>query len=540
MSGAARNQPCPCGSGRKYKHCCLRNESTPPPAPPAVGNAARIHLLFEALNAADPVISRHFDLADELLYDIGLDARAVPHEPWIADILALALKLGLGIGHYEPSLYDTVLAALPPKLQPGWREVRFARPGAWQLVRARSGGLAVTRFGLGSGGEASPLEVIDGALTGEPGMVAVGWYLPELRVLLGRPLDALVRARVAIDAILGSDEEEAGARALAAYIDPRSQWRASKGDDWWNAPFQARMVAEPYYARALRSQAEQLFWRFDAPLELPEGRVHGVLDAVALATPEGRSQAVGAALDHVYRRALLLFCREAEVSSDLVEAFHGILPPEELLKPLGLRADGGLEGYDEAALLRRPAALLLLPADHPWLVDHRPEQPIRLAARWAADRGDETVPRAIADYLREMRWLCAARSAQGLRQELRYTVNIRGLSLAMAAAALETPLSELNLSRGARNRLAAALRELFGSDLPQPRIADLPPAPEDLLRARGFGLGTLADLAGALFEHAETWRARRAGRDPRALDPPAPASGATLREGLEELGALFD
>jgi hypothetical protein len=23
MSSVARNQPCPCGSGKKYKHCCL-------------------------------------------------------------------------------------------------------------------------------------------------------------------------------------------------------------------------------------------------------------------------------------------------------------------------------------------------------------------------------------------------------------------------------------------------------------------------------------------------------------------------------------
>jgi uncharacterized protein len=24
-AGVGRNHPCPCGSGRKYKHCCLRN-----------------------------------------------------------------------------------------------------------------------------------------------------------------------------------------------------------------------------------------------------------------------------------------------------------------------------------------------------------------------------------------------------------------------------------------------------------------------------------------------------------------------------------
>ena len=26
---AARNEPCPCGSGKKYKKCCMRNDSLP-------------------------------------------------------------------------------------------------------------------------------------------------------------------------------------------------------------------------------------------------------------------------------------------------------------------------------------------------------------------------------------------------------------------------------------------------------------------------------------------------------------------------------
>jgi len=28
MSKVGRNEPCPCGSGRKYKRCCLRKNST--------------------------------------------------------------------------------------------------------------------------------------------------------------------------------------------------------------------------------------------------------------------------------------------------------------------------------------------------------------------------------------------------------------------------------------------------------------------------------------------------------------------------------
>ena len=34
----SRNDPCPCGSGKKYKHCCLRKdvESRPPPPVPKI------------------------------------------------------------------------------------------------------------------------------------------------------------------------------------------------------------------------------------------------------------------------------------------------------------------------------------------------------------------------------------------------------------------------------------------------------------------------------------------------------------------------
>lgn len=34
MSTPGRNAPCPCGSGKKYKRCCLASKKTKKPAPP--------------------------------------------------------------------------------------------------------------------------------------------------------------------------------------------------------------------------------------------------------------------------------------------------------------------------------------------------------------------------------------------------------------------------------------------------------------------------------------------------------------------------
>ena len=39
-----RNDPCPCGSGKKYKHCCLRNEAVIPVESPALSAQHKAHV----------------------------------------------------------------------------------------------------------------------------------------------------------------------------------------------------------------------------------------------------------------------------------------------------------------------------------------------------------------------------------------------------------------------------------------------------------------------------------------------------------------
>lgn len=40
MSRPGRNDPCPCGSGRKFKHCCLHKRSRPVEPEPALSPEA--------------------------------------------------------------------------------------------------------------------------------------------------------------------------------------------------------------------------------------------------------------------------------------------------------------------------------------------------------------------------------------------------------------------------------------------------------------------------------------------------------------------
>ena len=72
MSVASRNDPCPCGSGKKYKRCCLENElsAKPPPAPAP----ARETRFDEAM--LENALHRFFELlrAGKLSKDLFVDA----------------------------------------------------------------------------------------------------------------------------------------------------------------------------------------------------------------------------------------------------------------------------------------------------------------------------------------------------------------------------------------------------------------------------------------------------------------------------------
>src|SRR5271165_6022476 len=50
---AGRNDPCPCGSGRKYKACCGRLASAPPDEIPLADELARLGALLDAQRYPD-------------------------------------------------------------------------------------------------------------------------------------------------------------------------------------------------------------------------------------------------------------------------------------------------------------------------------------------------------------------------------------------------------------------------------------------------------------------------------------------------------
>jgi tetratricopeptide (TPR) repeat protein len=67
MPKAGRNDPCPCGSGKKYKHCCLEKDRAAELAPAI---AQRVALQAQKANRA----ALRKDYQDELLQSQALDA----------------------------------------------------------------------------------------------------------------------------------------------------------------------------------------------------------------------------------------------------------------------------------------------------------------------------------------------------------------------------------------------------------------------------------------------------------------------------------
>jgi SEC-C motif len=66
-----RNEPCPCGSGKKYKHCCL-NAPAVPPAAPADLTWRRLRALLDGFPT------------EMLRFTVGVYGPSALHEAWHA------------------------------------------------------------------------------------------------------------------------------------------------------------------------------------------------------------------------------------------------------------------------------------------------------------------------------------------------------------------------------------------------------------------------------------------------------------------------
>jgi len=114
-----RNEPCPCGSGRKYKKCCMGKSTSRPPMPDAI----------RAIG--DPVVQELVEASDEtpdVLNDSGF---------WVD----LAQAVG-SMGHHEESLacFDQAL-----ELRPTWSAAQAGKAVALDAIGKTEEALALIR-----------------------------------------------------------------------------------------------------------------------------------------------------------------------------------------------------------------------------------------------------------------------------------------------------------------------------------------------------------------------------------------------------------
>jgi hypothetical protein len=103
MAKPGRNSPCPCGSGRKYKQCCIGKDAPPPAAAPAPRTAATVPA---AVRAA--ILSR----------DVALDD--LMQEGYVAYEAGHAVMAG--------DLWLRVWSHVKARLTPEMRSVKDAEP----------------------------------------------------------------------------------------------------------------------------------------------------------------------------------------------------------------------------------------------------------------------------------------------------------------------------------------------------------------------------------------------------------------------------
>jgi predicted O-linked N-acetylglucosamine transferase (SPINDLY family) len=142
VSAPGRNDPCPCGSGRKYKHCCFGRTAAPAPARPAVQqamHAAKEHHRAGRLGEAEAlyrqVLQQAPDHADALNL-LGLIAHQTGHYAAAAELIANAIccngsiagyHSNLGIVYHALGQFDRAIAAYETALaiEPDFGEAHY-------------------------------------------------------------------------------------------------------------------------------------------------------------------------------------------------------------------------------------------------------------------------------------------------------------------------------------------------------------------------------------------------------------------------------
>lgn len=592
MAKISRNAPCPCGSGNKYKRCCLGTERDPArttPAPPLPADLEWSETLREIETSTGEVVdavNRIVSVATKLLssdhapledvcYRLAIDPMSLA-EAAEADLLFRAVSLFPGLSAEGDALHRQVLDGLGSA---GQRKLcsRLAGsvPTIYRLRWLDDGGVMVRpsflatapevpvhllSFGPPSAARRRPTRVV-GQLVRHRGL----WFLLGLNTLANAQLAAI--GEFATE--LWEESPEFWDKEVDQYLlevldgimievlDPDGLHELA--DDWepdeepMDAVVKHPLLRSPDAARVQRMVAHQIVGKLF--LSAVQGqRFRGddfefawdrVMEAVAAG---GRPEA-----SQLVEQVRQIARREAQhYYPYYVDPMPPALPEqttEAVLSELGLGPEGTLEGADDAELQRAPWELLLLGDAHPAGHELRSGAPIGEALDWAErhpQRGDD-IAASWRTYRAEARWMALAdRVLDGFRQEPWHGILTSAALKLFDPRFRDLPLAGGDLKGATLTRLHNALVQLdLAEETESPHaltVGRLGARAKALLGCAGFAKGSLLSIHGAVFSLMRDWRWQLSGvsrERPAPIERP-PEAMAALTDGLDELASLFE
>lgn len=568
MGAIGRNDPCPCGSGTKYKRCCLGKERTEPvrPPPPTGKDRAALSLalreLIVAMHATIDSVDGRKDLFT-CFEALELDTEIVWSRPSGAIHLYAAFgssPIGRGAARFRANVRRCLTT---PDATALLDSLLREPPRAYTLSLDRFGQCATVTPCFGP--ERESIRVGDvlvfSAKLPSDRVDVVGWVL-RLRSYVGFLAvgvlgpKALRRLEERCASLPQADcrafWDAAAPHLLRAVADPRDEHRAQPkptptvretANELQRAQFAGHVVN-----RALEAWSQSVV----EPIEvvLPSGVRRRLVNARLTAA---------AAQTEAERRALVEVVHAlcAVAHADIARypywsryAKDPALSPEtcaaRVLETVRLAHDGSVLGIDEEEEGLQPARLLLLPDDHAlWRTVHD-AAPIKGALAWAAAAGSlgADVRTAADRRLFELRWAALYRQTANRSSwvmEGEYQALLSAFRTHFDPRVLDARLTELELDAGTLRRLLATLAKIAAAPDGGCRVRELPEMLYEFRLAGGFGDTSARNLIDSLYSHVRTWRERLAGVA-RVTAPPAAKTAAhdDLRQGLDELASLFE
>jgi hypothetical protein len=520
MAKVGRNEPCPCGSGKKYKKCCLakdegeagsgwrwpssRDRSRPEPKrrdpePPRHGpektpdrsTQETLKLLDDIFNTGwSTLLTTEYFLTHDVIRSLGYAPEEVLyHRRDVGELIVRYFMLGGTILTPQQAVAQTeVKVRLATKARKLCDTLLAAPFGLYRVVADAARDELEIYDALRDG----PPVFVDSAIhtakhaprfAGDRAEGVVGWrFEHEQRrylLVLGQLGKDGTKLLEDLSAEWPATDRHASAEVigdiLSALVDPRFEHRriarSRKGSSRLRAGRSGEALVEEAVRDATHDLLRQLHGSNGEPITLT-GRAGSIRQVRRF-----RERVAGAESSEE-RAALVDFVRRLrdELVTDTIKSVgrngpvdaklcERQVPLVRVLAVFGLRPDGTIERLAEEDLARGPSALLLVPDDHAvWAAVHR-SAPIGAARRWVAEHPETEasaeVEAAWRRYLTEQRWLATFRSAEGtdvgVRLTPRYGELLHVFQALFDPAVREAPLDELDLGKGGLTRLTKAM-----------------------------------------------------------------------------------